>query len=411
MGEPVRPVRWDDEDMRRILTPLTSAVTYSRWLHMFIPAAAASVWFFISDEFWMPLIFAVPVGLIPAMRLEEGLQAQLLLTPSERGQPDASIAVASSASWADRWRTVLWLEVRLLISAAAIMALWLPVASIELVLSATGRPPGGLVEGLSPHWWNALLAPLPIVPLLALVVLGGRLSTAAARWLLGPSPTDRLSVLEELTEQLLERNRMARELHDSIGHALTVAVVQAGAARTANDPAFTERALTAIEETGRDALEDLERVLRVLRESGTPVSRRPTLGEAERLLDSARSSGAKVDARVSGDLGLVPAPVSREGYRILQESLTNVLRHAGPVPIRVSITVADGRLELEVVNPLSGAVGLPGSGSGLRGMRERAALLGGKARMESREGEWQVRVGLPLDGIRWSDAIHRSSGR
>ncbi|WP_097871067.1 sensor histidine kinase [Streptomyces sp. rh34] len=397
--------------MHRILTPLTSAVTYSRWLHMLVPAAAASVWFYISDDYWMPLLFAVPVGLIPAMRLEEGLQAQLLLTPSERGQPDASIAVASSASWAERWRTVLWLEVRLLISAAAIMALWLPVASIELVLSATGRPPGGLVEGMSPHWWNALLAPLPIVPLLVLVVLGGRLITAAARWLLGPSPTDRLSVLEELTEQLLERNRMARELHDSIGHALTVAVVQAGAARTANDPAFTERALAAIEETGRDALEDLERVLRVLRESGTPVSRRPTLREAERLLDSARSSGAKVDARVSGDLGLVPAPVSREGYRILQESLTNVLRHAGPVPIRVSITVADGRLELEVVNPLSGAAGLPGSGSGLRGMRERAALLGGKARMESREDEWRVCVSLPLDGIRWSDALHRSSGR
>ncbi|KAB2594056.1 sensor histidine kinase [Streptomyces arboris] len=397
--------------MLHILTPLTSAVTYSRWLHMFIPAAAASVWFFISDAFWAPLLFAVPIGLIPAMRLEEGIQAQLLLTPSERGRPDASIAAASSSSWAERWRTVLWLELRLLISAGAILALWLPVASIELVLSAAGRPPGGLAEGLDPHWWNVLLAPLPIVPLLVLVVLGGRLSTAAARWLLGPSPTDRLTVLEGLTEELLERNRMARELHDSIGHALTVAVVQAGAARAADDPAFTERALAAIEETGRDALEDLERVLRVLRESGTPVSRRPTLAEAERLLDSARSSGAKVDARVSGDLGLVPAPVSREGYRILQESLTNVLRHAGPVSVRVTITVDGGRLELEVANPLSGAAGLPGSGSGLRGIRERAALLGGKARTESREDEWRVSVSLPLDGIRWSDAVHRSSGR
>ncbi|MFZ4277042.1 sensor histidine kinase [Streptomyces arboris] len=397
--------------MHRILTPLTSAVTYSRWLHMFIPAAAASVWFFISDAFWAPLLFAVPIGLIPAMRLEEGIQAQLLLTPSERGRPDASIAAASSSSWAERWRTVLWLELRLLISAGAILALWLPVASVELVLSAAGRPPGGLAEGLDPHWWNVLLAPLPIVPLLVLVVLGGRLSTAAARWLLGPSPTDRLTVLEGLTEELLERNRMARELHDSIGHALTVAVVQAGAARAADDPAFTERALAAIEETGRDALEDLERVLRVLRESGTPVSRRPTLAEAERLLDSARSSGAKVDARVSGDLGLVPAPVSREGYRILQESLTNVLRHAGPVSVRVTITVDGGRLELEVANPLSGAAGLPGSGSGLRGIRERAALLGGKARTESRGDEWRVSVSLPLDGIRWSDAVHRSSGR
>lgn len=189
-----------------------------------------------------------------------------------------------------------------------------------------------------------LAHPLPLVALLALVVLSGRLITKAAERLLGPSPVQRLTALEERTEQLLERNRIARELHDSIGHALTVAVVQAGAARAAQDPDFTERALAAIEETGRDALDDLERVLRVLRESGTPVGQRPTLVEADRLLDSARGSGAEIDADVSGPLEQVPGAVSREGYRILQESLTNVLRHSGTVPVRVRIAVTGGRI-------------------------------------------------------------------
>jgi signal transduction histidine kinase len=191
--------------------------------------------------------------------------------------------------------------------------------------------------------------------------------------------------------------RIARELHDSIGHALTVAVVQAGAARTAGDPAFTERALDAIEETGRAALEDLERVLGVLREPRRPVSSRPTLGDADRLLESARASGATVDAEVTGPLETVPGPVSREGYRILQEALTNALRHAGGVPVRVRVRVADGTLLLDVRNPLPEEAPGPGRGSGLRGIRERAALLGGRAHTGPDGGDWRVRVDLPVD--------------
>ncbi|GHD31589.1 hypothetical protein GCM10010335_22400 [Streptomyces galbus] len=125
----------------------------------------------------------------------------------------------------------------------------------------------------------------------------GALATATAHRLLGPSAAERLAALEERTERLLERTRIARELHDSIGHALTVAVVQAGAARAAGDPDFTDRALEAIEETGRTALEDLERVLGVLREGDRPASSRPTLADADRLLESARASGATIDAR------------------------------------------------------------------------------------------------------------------
>ncbi|MCX5414162.1 sensor histidine kinase [Streptomyces sp. NBC_00059] len=390
--------------MRHFLGPLAAPVTYSRWLHLLIPSAVVSVWLFISmDTPWMPFVFAVPAGLLPAIRLVEGVQAQLLLTPAERGRADASISVAPATTWAERWRTVAWLEVRLLLAAAVGFAtVWLPATTFDLVCASIGARPSldWLTGHIEARWLCALLAPLPILILLGLIVLCGEVATAAARGLLGPSPTERLTALEERTEQLLERNRIARELHDSIGHALTVAVVQAGAARTAGDPEFTDRALAAIEETGRNALDDLERVLRVLRESDLPVSGRPTLAEADRLLDSARGSGVKIEAELTGPLELVPGPVSREGYRILQESLTNVLRHAGAVPVRVRIVVVEERLELEVANPLAGSPRGPGGGSGLRGIRERAALLGGRARTGPHEGEWRVSVSLPLDRIR-----------
>ncbi|MEU9761444.1 histidine kinase [Streptomyces sp. NPDC047985] len=389
--------------MLRHIRPLATPATYTRWLHLLVPLAICSVWMFVSmDTPWVLAVLAIPVGLLPGMRLAEGVQAQLLLTPAEHGNPHAAISATAAAGWADRWRTVLWLELRLVFGfVVGVITFWLPMTTVDLVISGTGGDvnQGSLIAGLQPHWWHLLLTPLPVLVLLAVVVASGELITVAARGLLGPSPVQRLTALEERTEQLLERNRIARELHDSIGHALTVAVVQAGAARAANDPEFTARALTAIEETGRDALDDLERVLRVLREAGTPTGRQPTLVEADRLLDSARRSGAKVDADVSGPLEEVPVAVSREGYRILQESLTNVLRHSGAVPVQVRISVANGRLELNVTNPLGDSTGSAGGGSGLRGIRERAALLGGKARTGPHEGEWRVYASLPFHGL------------
>ncbi|WP_327270223.1 histidine kinase [Streptomyces sp. NBC_01218] len=389
--------------MRRFLAPLAAPVTYSRWIHLISPMAPISVWLFISPGVpWEIALLAVPVGLLPVIRLGEGVQAQLLLTPGERSRSDATISVAPASTWGEKWRTVLWLELRLLLSlVVGVATVWLPATSVDAVMAASGSGTdhGGIFRLLEPHAWYVVLIPLPLLLLLALVVLCGRLATAAARRLLGPSRSERMSALEELTEQLLERNRIARELHDSIGHALTVAVVQAGAACTADDPEFTRRALTAIEETSRAALEDLERVLRVLREPGAPADRRPTLVSVEHLLDSARGSGVAVDAQVTGHLGHLPDALSREGYRILQESLTNALRHAGRVPVRVRIGVEKDHLELDVRNPLTAASPRSSRGHGLRGMRERAKLLGGSARVGPREGEWQVRVSLPLRHI------------
>ncbi|XUL86652.1 sensor histidine kinase [Streptomyces galilaeus] len=383
--------------MARFLRPLLRGTTYTRLLHLWVPMLITSVWLFISPGTpYAPAIGLLPVGLIPAVRMGEGVQAQLLLTP---GKEDSGISVAPSTTWQDRGRTVLWLEARMALGWVTTFAcVWFPVISYQLIEIARGRVPDDVwvLKEASPSGWYALLAPLPVIALYGAVVGLGKVATSTARVLLGPSRAEQLAALEERTEQLLERNRIARELHDSIGHALTVAVVQAGAARTAGDPEFTERALGAIEETGRAALEDLERVLGVLREAERPVSSRPTLVDADRLWESARASGAKVDAEVTGPLETVPGPVSREGYRILQEALTNVLRHAGSVPVRVRIRVADGMLHLEVRNPLTAAISGPGRGSGLRGIRERAALLGGRAHTGPDEGDWQVHAELPL---------------
>ncbi|NEB21108.1 sensor histidine kinase [Streptomyces coelicoflavus] len=387
--------------MVRLLRPFGRVVTYTRWLHLFMAVVWPAMWIFV-DEAWafasvLPLAAA---GLVPGMRVVEGVQARLLLTGHRPDDATMDIVVAPSATWADRARTVVWLEARLVIgSCVAMLTVQLPVLAIDLMNAARGgrQGDGSYVRLAGDHWWYGLLSPLPLLLLAAVVVGSGQLITRLALRLLGPSAAERLGALEERTEQLLERNRIARELHDSIGHALTVAVVQAGAARAANSAEFTDRALTAIEETGRAALEDLERVLGVLREADRPVSSRPTLTDADRLLASARASGAEVGAEFTGPLETVPGAVSREGYRILQEALTNVLRHAGEVPTLVHVAVADGALTLDVRNPLPDDRAAPGRGSGLRGIRERAALLGGRAHTgPDGAGDWQVRVELPL---------------
>ncbi|MEU6814260.1 histidine kinase [Streptomyces sp. NPDC046860] len=383
--------------MIRFLRPLLRGTTYTRLLHLWVPTLSIAFWLFIDPSTpWVPALFLIPAGMIPAVRRGEGVQARLLLTP---GETDPGISEVPASCWRDRGRTLLWLELRMLLGAVAVFAcVWLPILTFELAKYAWGLPASDIpfLEGLTPHRALALLAPLPLLALYGTVLGLGALITRCARWLLGPSAAERMAALEERTEQLLERTRIARELHDSIGHALTVAVVQAGAARAAGDPEFTGRALTAIEETGRAALEDLERVLGVLREAERPVSARPTLVDADRLVESARASGAKVDLEVTGAVESLPGPVSREGYRILQEALTNVLRHAGAVPVRVRMTVTGRELALEIRNPLPAALPAGRGGSGLRGIRERAALLGGRADTGAREGDWLVRAELPL---------------
>ncbi|MGF6886641.1 signal transduction histidine kinase [Nocardia sp. GAS34] len=385
--------------MFALLRPLTRAVTYTRGLHLCLPLAVVAMWLFIDHSRpYVPALLIVPMGLLPASRLAEGVQAQLFLTPGERGRTDTSIAAAPATTWADRWRTVWWMELRLVCSAVLLAVIVGTVWSCtDLIRAAAGAEPSrDVLFDLSPHWWWAILVPVPIAVALAVLVVLGEFITVAARRLLGPSAAERLRVLEERTERLLEHNRIARDLHDSIGHALTTIVLQAGGARATADPEFTARALGTVEDIGRAAMDDLDRVLRILRSPGPPADERPTLAAAAHLIDSVRSAGAPTKVVLEGPIDALPGPVTREGYRILQESLTNVLRHCGPVPIQVTVRANTERLQLQVRNPLPGPSATPGSGSGLRGIRERAELLGGRAQFGPDENGWLVRVEVPL---------------
>jgi signal transduction histidine kinase len=200
----------------------------------------------------------------------------------------------------------------------------------------------------------------------------------------------------------MERNRLARELHDSVGHALTVTTLQAAAAARVldSDPEFARRALTAIEETGRTALEDLDHVLGLLREDASAKTPQRTLADLPALFEQTRSAGIEVDADL-GRIEEIPPVVSREAYRIVQEGLTNALRHAGKVPVTVRLAIRDSRLALEMTNPIH-ATAQPraGGGHGLRGIRERVAILGGRMDAGADDGHWRVTVTLPV--VPWS---------
>ncbi|GJF28038.1 two-component sensor histidine kinase [Kitasatospora sp. NE20-6] len=382
--------------MSTILAPLVRAATYARWLHLLVGAVFACVVLLVYPGTEGPLGWPALVGvsalldgallclaaLIPATRRAEGVQAALLLMPAR----EDAIGTASSASWADRGRTALWLVARVALGmGVALLTVHGLIAVVGLV-----RAGGYLLP----------CAPLLLVAMVYTVALAGRLQLAMAVRLLGPSAGERLAEAEARAERLLERNRLARELHDSIGHALTVSVLQAGAAREVADPAFREKALEAIETTGRRAMEDLERMLVLLRDHPDgPAVEHPGLDRVEVLFETARAAGSPVEARIEVAGARLPGVLSREAYRIVQEGVTNALKHVPGTPVRVHAGTADGLLHLSCATALPAvpqAGGRRSGGKGLRGIRERAALLGGEAVAGPVDGDWVVRVRLPL---------------
>jgi signal transduction histidine kinase len=217
--------------------------------------------------------------------------------------------------------------------------------------------------------------------------------------------TERAAVLESEREQDLrraaseERGRIARELHDVIAHGVTVMVVQAGAADQIieRDPARARQALVAIQDTGRQALADLRRLLGLIRDEDTMrLAPRPGLQELDALVDDMRKAGVPIDVEIRGTPRDLPAGVDLSAFRILQESLTNVMKHAGAARARVVVSYAPNAIELEVAD--DGRDQTQGHGHGLVGMRERVMLYGGTLEAGPAEhGGYRVRARLPLD--------------
>ncbi|GAA0942819.1 hypothetical protein GCM10009550_14280 [Actinocorallia libanotica] len=196
-----------------------------------------------------------------------------------------------------------------------------------------------------------------------------------------------------------ERLRIARELHDSVAHSIGVIAIQAGAAKMVADarPAAAREALDAIEQASRETLAGLRRMLGALRQ-GDPVETVPASGLAdlERLAATTAAAGVHVDVRRSGRRDPLPAEIDLSAFRIVQEAVTNVVRHAGTGGCRVSIEHREDELAIEIVDSGRGGTGL-GGGHGIVGMRERVGLLHGDFTAGPRpEGGFRVAARLPV---------------
>jgi signal transduction histidine kinase len=208
-----------------------------------------------------------------------------------------------------------------------------------------------------------------------------------------------------------ERERIARELHDLVSNSVCLIIGQAGSIRRQfpAEPERVRQALASVEATGREALAELRQLLRVLGTEDPVAERvpRPRLDDLPQLLARMEQAGLPVALTVRGKARSLPAPVDLAAYRIIQEALTNSLRHAGPAHAVVLLDYSAETLEMRIGDNGQGDARDAVAGRGMTGMRERTTLLGGSLTVGSGElGGFELVVSLPLDGGRlWAPAF------
>jgi signal transduction histidine kinase len=217
----------------------------------------------------------------------------------------------------------------------------------------------------------------------------------------------RIQEEEALRRTSEERLRIARELHDALGHQLSLISVQSGVALHLNEelPEQVRSSLGAIKEASKEALSELRSVLDILRQEGEQAPRSPTstLARLKDLVSQSAAAGLDVRTETDGDVRPLPFGVDLAAFRIVQEALTNVTRHAGAAAATVHLSYGEQDLTVQVDDDGRGGSGPAptGGGTGIVGMRERAAALGGDLEAGPRpRGGFRVRARLPLDGER-----------
>lgn len=253
------------------------------------------------------------------------------------------------------------------------------------------------------------------------VALPANIIITATAWILGDNLRTRRQYMAELEEKASrteerqaaearravneERTRIARELHDVVAHSMSVIVVQAGAARRVIDtqPAQAADAMAAIEATGRESLTEMRRVLGVLRSDNEDADLvpAPDLDDLERLLHQCDDAGLPVELVVDGEARRLPAGLEMNVFRVVQESLTNTLKHAGQAHAEVHLAYRPHHVEVAVRDNGNGAASIPaaeGSGQGIIGMRERVEAYGGELEAGPQSGGgYQVRATFMIE--------------
>ncbi|MBK3562983.1 sensor histidine kinase [Streptomyces sp. MBT62] len=301
---------------------------------------------------------------------------------------------------------------------AALTALWLtPLAEV---------PPGGTLGflALAPTAWALYLVATACRIRTAVIVLvlslSGAVATAlpdfthrggivpfglvlATAWTTGYAVRQRRGYARELLAQTIaqERLRIARELHDVVAHGMSVITVQAGYGHLVIDdsPDRARAALHVIETTGRETTTEMRRLLGVLRTEDTApaLAPAPGLADLDRLLASTAEAGVQVELVTTGNPRTLPVGIDTSAYRIVQEALTNVVKHAETSRADARIGYGPEELLIEITDQGQGPPGRMGAGHGLIGMRERAAMCGGDFQAGPLPGGgFQVRVQLPL---------------
>lgn len=208
----------------------------------------------------------------------------------------------------------------------------------------------------------------------------------------------RLAELDRVAAVQAERTRMARELHDMIANHFSAIAIQSTAVLSRKDLSAqtVQNVLESIRENSVQGMSEMRSMIGLLRQDGEEAEAiRRRVAEVEELADRAREAGLEVRLRVTGDARELPAAVDLAGYRIIQESLTNALKHGGEA-VDLMIGYRPGLVTLTVDNPVNGAgQGLPGAGAGIIGMRERAALVGGVVEAGPHDQGWRVHAELP----------------
>lgn len=278
----------------------------------------------------------------------------------------------------------------------------IPFAGLAAVWSLTlARPPTVSLVGLAGLLAVSSVNAFTAIPEEAVFTMG----LAVTVWALAEAARQRIDAAHEAERQAAgdEKARIARELHDVIAHSVSVIVVQAGAAGDVFDthPDQARTALHTIESTGREALAELRRLLGAVfpGDVRAPSAPQPGLDRLDELAAQVRAAGLDVTVTVDGLPAALPAGIDLSSYRIIQEALTNTLRHARARAAEVTVRCRSGALEIEVVDDGKAAPRTTdGPGFGIIGMRERAAVLGGTLdAAPTAHGGFRVRALLPLD--------------